>query len=55
MIIENGRIVECTDAELFEHWMQHFDEVYSYWAYKDACIRKGTKVTEEKRWKVTGF
>ena len=44
MKTEQGKITECTDAELFDHWLKHFDSMYAYEEYKGACIAKGVKI-----------
>ena len=47
MIVENGKIVECTDSELFSNYLRgSWDLVVSYDDYKRRCIELGTKVTE---------
>ena len=44
MIVENGKIIRCTDAELFDHWLKHFENIFPYEVYKAVCINKGTEV-----------
>ena len=44
MMIANGKIIRCTDAELFEHWLKHFENIFPYEVYKAACVSKGTEV-----------
>ena len=47
MKVENGKIIEATDSELFEYWLQHFDEIMPYEAYKFACTANGVRIVEE--------
>lgn len=47
MKVENGKIIEATDAELFEYWLQHFDEIMPYEVYKFACTANGVRIVEE--------
>lgn len=46
MIIENGKIKQCTDIELYGYYLSR--EIYlcgiSYYQYRDACMKHGTKV-----------
>lgn len=46
MIIKDGKIIECTDDELFEYWIRRFDDIYMYETFKQACIMHGTKVID---------
>ena len=45
MKIENGKIVEATVSELWEHWYTHklFD-LYSFDYYKWLCQDRGLKI-----------
>lgn len=48
MKVKNGKIVECTDNELFNWYLKNnWDDLYSYPDYKEKCIQHGTKITEE--------
>lgn len=49
MIIRDGKIAECTDAELFEYWIQQFEEIMPYEVYKAVCVHHGTRIVEEVR------
>lgn len=46
MKITNGKIVEATNAELYEYWLKRWSDIYSYPDYKRRCIELGTKVIE---------
>ena len=47
MKIENGKIKECTDAELRAYWLARgYDDFMSYPDYRAACERAGTIVRE---------
>lgn len=48
MKIENGKITECTEAELFSYYLSRgYDDLFEFAEYKAACQRAGTTVTEE--------
>lgn len=48
MKIENNKIVECTEDELFEHYLKAgFDEIFPFTEYKEQCEAHGTKVIKE--------
>lgn len=47
MIIENGKIVECTDAELFDYWLKRFDDAIPYESFKYGCTANGVRIVEE--------
>lgn len=47
MKIENGKIVECTDLELYNYWLKRWSDIYSYPDYKSRVIELGTKVVED--------
>lgn len=45
MKIENNKIVECTEDELFEHYLiAGFDDLMSFDDYRERCEAHGTKV-----------
>lgn len=47
MVIENGIIVKCTEAELYAYYLERdWDDIYSFPEYKEMCIRFGTEVTD---------
>jgi len=45
MKVENNKIVECTESELFDYWLQHYDEIYTFEQFKLSCIKHGTHIT----------
>ena len=48
MKVKNGKIVEATEAELFENYLKlEWDDVMSFLDYKTRCVRCGTKIIEE--------
>lgn len=48
MKVENGKIVEITDDELFSYYLKHeWYEIYDYPTYKEKCKEKGTKIIGE--------
>lgn len=44
MKIENGKITECTESELFDYWLKRFDSVYTYEQFKLSLIKKGVRI-----------
>jgi len=46
MIIEDGKIVKTTDAELFEYWLRHWSDVLPYEDYKQQVKHLGTVVVD---------
>ena len=48
MIIEKGKIKECTDAELFAYWLKRYTEIMSYSEFKYRCMAAGTRVIENE-------
>lgn len=49
MVIRDGKIVECTDEELFDYWIKRLDDAYPYEQFKFGCVMNGTKIVEEVR------
>jgi len=49
MIVKDGKIIEATDSELFEYWLQRYDEIMTYEAFKFACTANGVRIVEEAR------
>ena len=48
MKIENGKIVQATEDELFGVYLARgFDEIMSFVEYKERCEAAGTKVIEK--------
>lgn len=48
MKVINGKIREASESELFEYWLKHFDDIYSYQDYKQSMIRHGVIITDDK-------
>lgn len=46
MIIVDGKIIKCTDQELYEYWLNMWSDFYDYEDYKRRVIDNGTEVTE---------
>ena len=45
-----GKIVEATDIELYEYWLESgWCDVYSYTDYKNRVKELGTRVIEDDR------
>ena len=50
MEVKYGKIVEATDIELYEYWLESgWCDVYSYTDYKDRVKELGMKVIEDDR------
>ena len=47
MVIKNGKIVECTESELFVFWLRRWSSLIDYYSYKDQCKRNGVKIVQE--------
>lgn len=47
MKIENGKIIECTEAELFIFWLKRWSDMFDYYTYKEQCQKNGTKIIKE--------
>lgn len=49
MKIENGKIAEATESELFKHYLDtDMYEIMSFPDYKRQCVELGTKIIEEE-------
>ena len=48
MEIKDGKIKRCTDSELFDYWLKHFENIFPYEVYKAVCISKGTEVVPDE-------
>ena len=47
MKVENGKIVEATEEELFEYFLsREFDDIMDFNAFLEGCRKAGTKVGE---------
>ena len=50
MRLESGKIVEATENELFEYWLQQgYDDFIPFDTFKWKCEKNGTKIIENKR------
>ena len=49
MIIENGKITQATEDELFKYWLKQWSDLYSYSDYKRRMIRLGVDIIGNKR------
>ena len=47
VISTDKKILEATEQELFEYWLQRWDDIFSFPEYKQKCIDLGTKIVEE--------
>ena len=47
MVIKNGTIIACTNSELYDYWLAHYDDVMSYPEYKVSVINAGTEVEDD--------
>jgi len=47
MKVENNKIVEATEAELYFYWLKSgYENIYSFKEYVAACIKVGTSITD---------
>jgi hypothetical protein len=45
MKVKNGKIIEATENELFEHYLKlGFDEIFDFNTYKRRCEASGVKI-----------
>ena len=48
MKVENGKIIEATEIELFENYLKlGFDDIFDFHTYKRRCESAGVKIIEE--------
>lgn len=48
MKVENGKIIEATERELFEQYLKRgYDEIFSFPYYLERCKGLGTKIIDE--------
>lgn len=48
MKVKNEKIIEATEAELFDYYLKRgYDDLFSFEYYKHRCIELGTKIIEE--------
>ena len=46
MIVENGKIVEATEDELYQHWLDNWDGLYSFDEYLRIIKNKWVKIID---------
>lgn len=45
MIVDsNGKILECTEEELYDIWLSHWCDIIDFKTYKLKCVERGTIV-----------
>lgn len=49
MLIEDGKIVEIGNKELWEYWLECWSDIYPFEEYKQRLIDKGVKITNEEK------
>lgn len=47
MKIENDKIVECTESELFIVWLKNWSQIFDFYSYKEQVKNLGTKIIKE--------
>jgi hypothetical protein len=47
MKIENDKIVECTESELFIFWLKNWSQMIDFYSYKRQVQERGTKIIKE--------
>ena len=47
MKIENNKIVECTESELFIFWLKNWSQMVDFYSYKKQVEDLGTKIVKE--------
>ena len=45
MKIENNKIIECTENELYNYWLKNWSDLIDYGVYRRNCIANGTRIT----------
>ena len=48
MKIENGKIVEATEAELFDYWLERYSDIWSFYEYLFKMKKIGVIINECK-------
>ena len=49
MKIENGKIIEATENELFDIYLEgQWDNIYSFNKYVELCEKAGTKIIKKE-------
>lgn len=46
MKVEDGKIVEATEDELYKHWLDNWDSLYSFDEYLRRMEDKGVKIID---------
>lgn len=49
MLIEDGKIVQISEDELFKYWLECWSDIYPYDEYRRKLIEKGVKITNEEK------
>lgn len=48
MITGNGKILKCTEDEMFEHYLDKgFDDIMSFDDFKRQCVGAGTQIVDK--------
>lgn len=47
MVIKDGKIIKCTEAELFMFWLQRWSNLIDFYTYKKKCQELGTEVIND--------
>ena len=48
MKVDNmGKIIECTEDELFIFWLKQWSSIFDFYTYKEQCKKLGTKIVQE--------
>lgn len=47
MKIENDKIVEATEDELYTYWLRTWSDFMPYTEYRTGCISSGIKIKEK--------
>ena len=52
MKIENSKIIEATEEELFSYWLQSgYDDIIPFDTYMFKCEKNGTKIIKDEETK----
>lgn len=46
MIIEDNKIIEATEDELYVYWLKHWDSLYSFDEYLQRIKNLGVKIID---------
>lgn len=47
MKIENNKIIECTESELYSYWLVRYDDIMSFPEYMERCKALGTVIIND--------